>query len=129
MRILLDTQCWLWMAAAPERLSRRARRIVEDSDNELLLSAASACEIAIKHALGKLLLPEPPELYVPSRMIALRTGPLAIEHAHALRVATLPSHHRDPFDRLLVAHALVDRLPVMTADAVFKRYGVNVIAS
>lgn len=129
MRILLDTQCWLWMAAAPERLSRRARRIVEDSDNELLLSAASAWEIAIKHALGKLLLPEPPELYVPSRMIALRTVPLAIEHAHALRVATLPSHHRDPFDRLLVAHALVDRLPVMTADAVFKRYGVNVIAS
>ena len=129
MRILLDTQCWLWMAAAPERLSRRGRRIVEDADNELLLSAASAWEIAIKHALGKLLLPEPPELYVPSRTIALRTVPLAIEHAHALRVATLPSHHRDPFDRLLVAQALIERLPVMTADPVFKRYGVAVLAT
>ena len=127
MRLLLDTQCWLWMAATPERLSRRARRIVEDTDNELLLSAASAWEIAIKHALGKLQLPELPERYVPSRMTALRTLPLAIEHAHALRVATLPSHHRDPFDRLLVAQALVDRLPVMTADTLFKRYGVDVI--
>jgi PIN domain nuclease of toxin-antitoxin system len=129
MRILLDTQCWLWMAAAPERLSRKGRRMLEDTDNELLLSAASAWEIAIKHALGKLHLPAPPEHYVPSRTIALGTTPLAIEHAHALRVATLPAHHRDPFDRLLVAQALVDRLPVMTADAVFRRYGVDVIAT
>jgi PIN domain nuclease of toxin-antitoxin system len=127
MRVLLDTQCWLWMAAAPERLSTRARALVETTDNELLLSAASAWEIAIKHALGKLALPEPPERYVPSRAAALRTSPMAIEHAHALRVAALPPHHRDPFDRLLVAQAQVEDVPILTADPVFARYDVSLI--
>ena len=127
MRVLLDTQCWLWMAAAPDRLSPRARALVETTDHELLLSAASAWEIAIKHALGKLTLPEPPERYVPSRAAALRTLPLAIEHDHALRVAALPPHHRDPFDRLLVAQAQIEDVPILTADPVFARYDVSVI--
>ncbi len=127
MRILLDTQCWLWMAAAPDRLSARARALVEDADHDLLLSAASAWEIVIKHALGKLRLPEPPEQYVPSRMIALHTMPLPIEQVHALGAGALPAHHRDPFDRLLVAQARIERLPIMTADAVFDRYDVRVI--
>ena len=127
MRVLLDTQYWLWMASAPERLSPRARTIVESIDNELFLSAGSAWEIAIKHALGKLQLPEPPDRYVPSRMSALGTSPLPIEHAHALRVATLPSHHRDPFDRLLVAQAQIERLPILTADRIFERYDVDTI--
>ena len=127
MRVLLDTQCWLWMASAPERLSTRARAIVEAIDNELLLSAGSVWEIAIKHALGKLQLPEPPARYVPSRMSALSTTPLPIEHAHALRVATLPSHHRDPFDRMLVAQAQVERVPILTADPIFERYDVETI--
>ena len=127
MRILLDTQCWLWMAAAPDRLSARARALVDTTDHELLVSAASAWEIAIKHALGKLTLPEPPERYVPSRSEALRTVPLAIEHAHALRVASLPPHHRDPFDRLLVAQAQIEDVPILTADPVFARYDVPVI--
>jgi PIN domain nuclease of toxin-antitoxin system len=129
MRILLDTQCWLWMAAAPDRLSAGARAVVETLDHELLLSAASAWEIAIKHALGKLKLPEAPEKYVPGRMVVLRTTALPIEHSHALRVNALPLHHRDPFDRLLVAQSLVDDLPVLTADPVFERYGVTVIAA
>jgi PIN domain nuclease of toxin-antitoxin system len=115
------------MAAVPERLSPRARVLVESVDNELFLSAASAWGIAIKHALGKLHLPEPPDRYVPSRMSALRIIPLPIEHAHALRVATLPSHHRDPFDRLLVAQAQVERLPILTADTIFARYDVETV--
>ena len=127
MRVLLDTQCFLWMAAAPERLSRRARSIAEDADNELLLSAASAWEIAIKHGLGKLQLPEPPVRYVPSRLTILRTTPLPISHEHALRVSTLPPHHRDPFDRLLIAQSQIEDLPVMTADVVFLKYNVSVI--
>lgn len=127
MRILLDTQCWLWMALAPHRFSASARALVETMDHELYLSAASAWEIAIKHALGKLRLPEPPARYVPSRLDALRTEALAIEHSHALHVAALPPHHRDPFDRLLIAQAQVEDLPIMTADPLFARYEVTTI--
>ena len=72
MRVLLDTHVWLWMAAAPERLSPNARALVVDANTELLLSAASAWEIAIKHGLGRLSLPEPPEVFVPR---AVRTEP------------------------------------------------------
>lgn len=129
MRILLDTQCWLWMLAAPERFSPRARALVTATQNELYLSAASAWEIAIKHGLGKLQLPEPPAQYVPGRLRETRTSPLAIELGHALRVSDLPVHHRDPFDRLLIAQAQVEDLPILTADPVLSRYDVETIAA
>lgn len=127
MRILLDTQCWLWMASAPDRLSARARSLVEANDNDLYMSAASAWEIAIKHSLGKLDLPEPPAQYVPSRLEAMRVAPLAIEHGHALQVAALPRHHRDPFDRLLIAQAQLEDLPILTSDPTFASYDVATI--
>lgn len=115
------------MAASPERLSATARAIVEDAANELLLSSASAWEIAIEHALGRLQLPEAPGDDVPTRMASLGSRPLPIEHAHALGVSTLPALHRDPFDRLLVAQATVERIPILTADPMFGRYGVSVV--
>ena len=127
MRILLDTHSWLWMASSPERLSAGARALVEASDNELYLSAASAWEIAIKHALGKLRLPEPPARYVPSRLDTLRVGALPIELGHALRVSALPAHHRDPFDRLLIAQSQLERLPILTSDPAFALYDVETI--
>lgn len=127
MRVLLDTQSWLWMVSAPERLSPASRALVENTDNEAYLSAASAWEIAIKYALGKLRLPEPPVPYVPDRMQRLRVLPLPVEHAHALHVSTLPLHHRDPFDRLLVAQAQLEDLSVLTADRIFGRYDVTTI--
>jgi PIN domain nuclease of toxin-antitoxin system len=127
MRILLDTQCWLWMAASPDRFSPRARALVETFDHELFLSSASAWEIAIKHALGKLQLPEPPTRYVPSRVERLKTTPLSIEHDHALRVAALPPLQRDPFDRMLVAQAQAENLSILTADPMIGRYNVDVI--
>lgn len=129
MRILLDTQCWLWMNAAPERLSAASRALLESAEHELLLSAASSWEIAIKHALGKLVLPVAPEAYVPSRMERTGVRGLAIEHAHALQVSSLPPHHRDPFDRLLVAQAMLERLAILTADPQLSRYEVEVIAA
>ena len=129
MRVLLDTQCFLWMQAAPSKLSPRARAIVEDAGNELLLSAASSWEIAVKHALGKLPLPVPPLEYVPSRMAASGVAGLAVEHAHALQVSALPPHHRDPFDRLLVAQALVERIPILTADAQLAAYDVELLSA
>ena len=127
MRILVDTQCWLWMAGSPEKLSQHARSLVLTTANELFLSTASAWEIAIKHARGKLVLPEAPQRYVPSRVDALRTWALPIEHSHALRVAALPPHHSDPFDRMLVAQAQIEDLPILTADPIFDRYEVTVI--
>jgi PIN domain nuclease of toxin-antitoxin system len=129
MRILLDTQCWLWMSLAPDRFSARSRRLVETRDTTLYLSAASAWEVAIKHALGKLRLPEPPITYVPSRVAALGVQPLPIDQQHALHVATLPPHHRDPFDRLLIAQAQIDDLSILTADPVFASYDVATIAA
>ena len=127
MRILLDTQCWLWMTASPERFSARARAIVESGQHELYLSAASAWEIAIKHALGKLQLPEPPHRFVPRRLDTLGVRPLPIDHRHALHVSTLPAHHRDPFDRLLVAQSQLDDLQLLTADSQFDRYSVQTL--
>jgi PIN domain nuclease of toxin-antitoxin system len=115
------------MSASPDRLTTKARAIVESTANELYFSAASAWEIAIKHALGRLRLPEPPQRYVPSRVEKLRTRPLAIDQSHALRVAVLPPHHRDPFDRLLVAQAQIEDVPILTADPVFAYYDVTVI--
>ena len=129
MRVLLDTQCWLWMALAPDRFSSRSRRLVEDRQNLLYLSAASAWEIAIKHGLGKLRLPEDPETYVPARMAALAVLPLAIDTPHALRAAALPPHHRDPFDRLLIAQAQIEDLPLLTADSALAVYDVTTIAA
>ncbi len=127
--MLLDTQAWLWMLAAPDRLAAPARALVEDTRTTLVLSAASSWEIAIKHGLGKLDLPEPPASYVPSRIRSSGVTPLAVEHAHALAVADLPPHHRDPFDRLLVAQAQMESLPLLSADPAFDPYDIEVIAA
>ncbi len=125
MRILLDTQCWLWMQVSPQRLGPEALALIEHPDSELLLSAASSWEIAIKYALGKLPLPEPPSRYVPSRMQTSGVSALPVEHSHALRVAGLPAHHRDPFDRLLIAQAQIEGLVLMTADRQLEPYDVE----
>ena len=127
MRVLLDTQCWLWMQAEPDRFSSETRTLLLDPSNELFLSAASSWEIAIKYALGKLPLPELPSTYVPSRLRSSGVIGLAIEHAHALHVESLPPHHRDPFDRLLVAQAQLEALPIMTADRALALYSVTIV--
>jgi PIN domain nuclease of toxin-antitoxin system len=127
MRLLVDTHCWLWMQACPERFRPDARALLESPRTEVLLSAASAWEIVIKHTLGKLSLPEPPERFVPDRMQRTATVGLPVEHAHALRVAALPLHHRDPFDRILVAQAQVEGLPLLTADAQLAAYDIETL--
>ena len=129
MRILLDTQTFLWMTSAPDRLSPAARDLVRTTEHELFLSAASAWEIAIKYAKGRLQLPEPPMRYVPTRIDSLGTWPLAISHDHVLRAAMLPPYHRDPFDRVLVAQAQVENLPILTSDRVLAQYDVTIIAA
>lgn len=127
MRVLLDTQCWLWMNLAPDRLSPAARATVASPDTELWLSVASVWEIVIKHAIGKLRLPLPPREYVPTRVARDGVRPLPVELEHALRVADLPAHHRDPFDRLLIAQAIHEQLPIMTNDPQFVPYGIQLL--
>lgn len=127
MRILFDTHCWLWVLESPERFSADARAVLESGRNEYLLSAASAWEIAIKHALGRLRLPMAPAEFVRSRLELGRTTPLPIVHSHALGAGALPAHHRDPFDRVLIAQAQIEGLSIMTSDPRFRAYDVQVI--
>ncbi|OLT03126.1 twitching motility protein PilT [Pseudonocardia sp. CNS-004] len=127
MRYLLDTHVWLWLQTEPERVSDDVRDRLGDGSAQLLLSAASSWEIAIKHALGKLPLPEPPKTYVPSRMRHDSVDGLPVTHTHALHVATLPRHHGDPFDRLLVAQSQLEDVPLVTADPHITRYDVTVV--
>jgi PIN domain nuclease of toxin-antitoxin system len=123
LKVLLDTHVFLWLLTEPERLGEQLA-IVEDSRTELLVSAASSWEIAIKYGLGRLPLPEAPERYVPERLRAIGARALAIEHTHALAVAALPPLHDDPFDRLLVAQAEILDVPIITADPAIAQYAV-----
>lgn len=127
MRYLLDTGIFLWSVGPDKRLNQQARTLLLDSKQELFLSAASAWEIAIKFAIGKLDLPEPPAKYVPSRVNLLGLRTLPITQAHALAVGELPRHHNDPFDRILIAQARSEQMVLMTADPLFSKYSVQTL--
>ncbi len=127
MRLLLDTHVWLWWMTHPERLPQHVYDVVSDAQ-EVRLSAATVWEATIKHAGGKLPLPVGlPELVATSVRDAGMTR-LAIDDRHALAVADLPALHRDPFDRLLIAQALVEGLTLVTADEQVRAYDVPVLA-
>jgi PIN domain nuclease of toxin-antitoxin system len=127
MRALLDTQSFLWWNLNDERLSKKAREFISDGRNELFLSAVSAWEVAIKTARGALILPEPPDRYISSRLRLHQLHALPIQLSHALQVYHLPDIHRDPFDRLLVAQSQLEQLPLITADPEIIRYDVTVL--
>ncbi len=112
------------MIAEPDRFSSETTAVLENGDNQLLLSAASSWEIAIKFATGKLKLPAIPSKYVPDQIARTGVTPLKVEHSHALHVSTLPNHHRDPFDRLLVAQTMLEDATLITADRQFDPYGI-----
>jgi len=124
--VLLDTNTFLFWTAGAKKLSAKARKVIEDPRNELFLSAVSSWEIAIKYALGKLELPESPPKFVPSRMVRHGITGIAFEHTDALAVAALPDLHDDPFDRALIAQALERELVIVTSDARFEAYGVDI---
>jgi PIN domain nuclease of toxin-antitoxin system len=125
MRLLVDTHAFLWWVEGAPSLPKRARAAIANEENECLLSVASAWELAIKAGLGKVRLALPVRRYVAEHVAANGFRLLDIELAHVGRVETLAPHHGDPFDRLLIAQALEERLPIVTADAVFGRYGVE----
>lgn len=121
MRILLDTHVLLWWLSDDRKLAKNARDIIANSDNDVLVSSASAWEISIKAALGRLEI-ELDDLE--SAMVRNGFRPLPIGVRHALTAGRLPNVHRDPFDRMLVAQASVEELRVVSHDRVFERYGL-----
>lgn len=126
MKAILDTHAFLWALAGDARMSRHAREIFSGSA-DLLLSIASVWEILIKVQSGKLPFPRPAGPYLLKRMAENRIEALPITLDHLLAMDRLPMHHRDPFDRMLIAQSLEENLPLVTADHVFGRYDVKVI--
>ena len=127
MNVLVDTCTFLWMAGDAPELSDQARLTVIDPDNEVYLSAVSAWEIAIKHALGKLPLPDQPGQFVPAQRALLGLTTLPVEEEAVLAVARLPALHRDPFDRLLICQALTHGLVLVSPDPVMQQYPVRTL--
>ena len=127
MKILLDTHIFLWMFLNPSRISANVEFLLKDKSNEIFLSAISSWEIAIKYSVGKLKLPAAPEIYVPERIKRANLRRLEITHAHTLAIANLPQIHKDPFDRLLITQANVEKLTLLSADGVFSSYSVKLI--
>ena len=127
MRLLLDTHVWLWMSESPERIAQSVLVALDSQETECILSAAVAYEISLKVALGKLTLPAPARDWLRERAELLQAQPLAISLEHAWTAASLPMHHRDPFDRLLVAQAMVEGVTLVTADRALEPYGVSLL--
>lgn len=126
-RYLIDTHAFLWWISDNQNISGRARAIIEDDGNEILLSAASGWEIAIKSRLGRIHLPKKPDAFVMQQITLNNFTPLAITMAHTLYTNNLPDIHRDPFDRLLIAQSIMENAPIISKDAEISRYQVKVI--
>lgn len=127
MKCLLDTSVFLWGLAAEHKLNQRAKDILTSPETELYFSAASSWEIAIKFALGSLTLPGAPSEFIPQALRSWAIRALDITNEHALRTGELPAHHRDPFDRLLIAQAMAEEMTLLTADRIFQKYKLNLI--
>jgi PIN domain nuclease of toxin-antitoxin system len=127
MRYLLDTGVWLWSLNSPERIGDQGRQILENGEEELYLSAVTPWEISIKMRLGKLEFPGPPAQYVPRFMAKQSLRPLSVSHSHATKVYDLPAHHTDPFDRMLIAQALIEDMVILTSDRSFRKYPAKLL--
>lgn len=123
MALLLDTHAFLWWVQDDPKLTRRARRAIADED--CALSLASCWEMAIKASLGKLEVPAPIERFIQKQVELNGFSLLPISLDHASRVAALPFHHRDPFDRLLAGQALFEEMSIVSADPIFRKYGIK----
>ncbi len=128
MRILLDTHAFLWwVSQRGARLSDRARDLLSDGTTDVAFSIASVWEIAIKVAGGRMVLPDVVERYIPDRLRHHGFELLSIELPHVFRAGALPRLHGDPFDRMLVAQAQIEGLPILTTDPAISRYDVETI--
>ncbi len=126
MRLLLDTQVFLWFITGDPRLSPRMLDAIRNLDNEVYLSAVSLWEAIVKYQLGKLPLPQPPEIYLPVQRRRHQIASLALDEASVCQLASLPLVHRDPFDRMLICQAIANDLILVTADEIFHHYPVSI---
>ena len=125
MRLLLDTHTFLWWINNDPSLSEPARIAIASELNECYLSLASCWELAIKASIGKLQLTKTVDRFIPEELAANDFQLLSIDFRHVAKVETLPFHHRDPFDRLLVAQALIEKMTVISAVTVLSEYGIK----
>ena len=125
MKLLLDTHALLWFLDNDLRLSASARPLIEDANNRKFVSMATCWEIAIKVGLKKLDLGEPASTFLPRELLANNFDLLPIDLRHATFVETLPLHHRDPFDRLLIAQAILETLPIVSKDTILDSYDIS----
>ena len=123
MRQLLDTHSFIWFVMGNPRISPRLRSLIEDNQN--LLSIASVWEMAIKHSSGKLSFGLPFRIFIEQQLSLNSIELLSINLDHIDVIAALPFHHRDPFDRLLIAQSMVERIPILSADSAFDAYPIN----
>lgn len=127
MKALLDTSAFLWIIASSDRLGTNARHYISDLNNELFLSVASLWEIAVKASLNKLELLRPFEQLIPDQLEKNAIDILPIEISHLSELMKLSFHHRDPFDRLIIAQGISEKLPIISNDAAFQNYSVDLI--
>lgn len=127
MKYLLDSMVWLWSIDAVDKMNRDCREILENGREEVYFSAATAWELTVKVRLGKLHLPGPPGQCIPAFMAKQGLRALPVTHLHAVKVYDLPPHHQDPFDRLIIAQAIAERMTVLTSDRTFRKYPVDVL--
>ena len=127
MRLLLDTATFLWLIIDSPQLSSRARELFSSPGNEVYLSAVSTWEIAIKHSLGRLPLPESPQRFIPFQREKHGIQSLSLDEESTLQLLRLPPLHNDPFDRMLVCQAIVEGLTILTPDSLLSQYPVRVI--
>ena len=127
MKILLDTHIFLWFISGNHQLSTELREIICDLDNEVYLSVVSIWECIIKYQLGKLSLPESPEIYLPKQRDLHQISSLSLDENSVAQLIQLPLLHRDPFDRILICQALQNSLTIATVDLAIRAYSVNVI--
>jgi PIN domain nuclease of toxin-antitoxin system len=127
MRLLLDTHIFLWFISGDAQLPADWRERIRDADNEVYLSVVSLWEALVKHRLGKLPLPHPPETYLPTQRARHQIASLSLDEASVHHLAILPSVHRDPFDRMLVCQALEHGLSIVTVDPVFGAYPAPIL--
>lgn len=127
MKFLLDTQAFLWMVTDNSLVSKKIKKLFLDQENIFYLSLVSIWEMSIKMSLGKLKVQQPFEKFILNQLQENFIEQLPIHFRHVTKVRTLPFHHRDPFDRLLIAQSLIEDLPVVSSDSAFAKYGISVL--
>ncbi len=127
MKYLLDTHVFLWWITSDDQLTKKVAKIIADGGQEIFFSAASCWEIAIKAKLGRLTLPKKPDIFIADQLAINSVQSLPILASHALHVFNLPGFHRDPFDRIIVAQAQLEGMPIITSDPLIAKYDVKTV--